>query len=88
MLFFSGFARTFSFFWELGINLAEFSSIIYILKEDFYITSILLLYYFSGIRPCGGFCCFARLLAAAVRPPLALVGDGHPDSHVTDANAG
>ena len=30
-------ARTFFFFWELGINLAEFSSIIYILKEDFYI---------------------------------------------------
>ncbi len=23
-----------------------------------------------------------------LRPPLALVGDGHPDSHVTDANAG
>ena len=33
MLFFSGFARTFFFFWELGINLAEFSSIIYT-RED------------------------------------------------------
>jgi len=28
------------------------------------------------------------LLAAAVRPPLALVGDGRPISHVTDENAG
>jgi hypothetical protein len=26
--------------------------------------------------------------AAAVRPPLALVGDRHPNSHVTDENAG
>jgi hypothetical protein len=31
---------------------------------------------------------FCSLLAAVVRPPLALVGDGHPDSHATDANAG
>jgi len=23
-----------------------------------------------------------------LRPPLALVGDRHPNSHVTDANAG
>jgi hypothetical protein len=28
------------------------------------------------------------VLLAVVRPPLALAGDGHPDSHVTDANAG
>ncbi len=26
--------------------------------------------------------------AAAVRPPLALVGDSRPNSHVTDSNAG
>ena len=78
MLFFSGFARTFFFFWELGINLAEFSSIIYILKEDFYII-------FPEFAPAAA---FVVLLAAVVRPPLALVGDRHHDSHVTDANDG
>ena len=35
---------------------------------------------------CCCFCCFVA--AAAVRPPLALVGDGRPISHVTDENAG
>ena len=48
------------------------------IKEDFYII-------FPEFAPCGGFCCFA---CSPLRPPLALVGDGHPDSHVTDANAG
>jgi hypothetical protein len=28
------------------------------------------------------------LLFCSLRPPLALVGDRHPNSHVTDANAG
>ena len=65
----------------------KFNSIICILyiyirikEEDFYII-------FPGIRPATA---FVVLLARSplVRPPLALVGDGHPDSHVTDANAG
>jgi hypothetical protein len=30
----------------------------------------------------------ACVVLLAVRPPLALVGDGHPNSHVMDANAG
>ncbi len=28
------------------------------------------------------------LLFCSLRPPLALVGDGHPNSHATDENAG
>ena len=62
MLFFSGFARTFSFFWELGINLAEFSSIIYILKEDFYII-------FPEFAPAAAFVVLlAARRSAATRP--------------------
>ncbi len=53
-----------------------------------YKTSILFFYIiFPEFAPGAGFCCFARLLAL-LRPPLALVGDGHPNSHATDANAG
>jgi hypothetical protein len=59
------------------------------IKEDFYII-------FPEFAPGGGFCCcyneqhFVALLArrSLLRPPLALVGDRHPNSHVTDANAG
>ncbi len=74
-------------FWELGINLTEFRSIIIIyIYMNINIEDIIrLLYDFSEIRPWDGFCCFARLL---VRPPLALVGDGHPNSHATVVNAG
>jgi hypothetical protein len=55
--------------------------IIYIYKDkDFYII-------FPNSPPAAA---FVVLLVARppLRPPLALVGDGHPDSHVTDANAG
>ena len=66
------------FFWELGINLTVFISIIYIYNKNKK-TSIL----FFRNSPLG-----RPLLFCSLRPPLALVGDGHPNSHVTDANAG
>ena len=63
----------------------KFNSIICILyiyirikEEDFYII-------FPEFAPGTA---FVVLLAAAVRPPLALVGDGHRTSQVTDANSG
>ena len=49
-----------------------------------YKTSIL---FFRNSPLWGGFCSFA-CCSPVVRPPLALVGDGHPNSHETDANAG
>ena len=66
----------------------KFNSIICILYIYIYIykDKRRLLYYFSRNSPWGGFCCFA--CSPLLRPPLALVGDGHPDSHVTDASAG
>ena len=61
----------------------KFNSIIcilYIYKDkDFYII-------FPNSPPAAAF--VVLLARPLVRPPLALVGDRHPNSHVTDANAG
>jgi hypothetical protein len=82
---FGGFATFFGIEYKFNYILCILYIYIYIyiyikIKEDSYII-------FPGIRPGAAFVVLL-VCSPAVRPPLALVGDGHPDSHVTDANAG